>query len=105
MTLQFVLVCPQRSLCVLISHSVLVHESFEYCTLLGGAFCIAHRAPLNVEFVTDRIDLRGLRWNVSLMRMIFSSEVRVFAGDFTRNRLSAVLSLLSQNRMLLRIGD
>jgi hypothetical protein len=43
--------CPQRSLCVLLGHVVLVHGSFESCTLLGGAFCIAHHALLNVGFV------------------------------------------------------
>jgi hypothetical protein len=49
---QFFLACPQRSFCVLLGHSVLVHESFESCTLLGGAFCVAHRALLDEEFVT-----------------------------------------------------
>jgi hypothetical protein len=82
-TRQFFLACPQRSLCVLLGHSVLVHESFEYCTFFGGAFCVAHRALLNAEFVHNcrievRIYLRGLRWNASLMRLTFSSEVHDF---------------------------
>jgi hypothetical protein len=84
-------------------HSVLVHESFESCTLLGGAYCVVHRKQ--VEFVRNcklaaRIDFRELRWNTPLKRLTFSSEVRVFPRDFTRNKLPVVLSLLSQ-----RIGQ
>jgi hypothetical protein len=37
------------------------------------------------------------------MRLIFSSEIRVFPGDFARNRLPVVLGLLSQSRMLFRV--
>jgi hypothetical protein len=97
---QFFLACRQRSLCV--------HDSFEPCTLLGGAVCVAHRALLNVEFVRNcelaaRIDLRGLRWNACQMRLTFYSDVRVFP-DFTLKRLPVVLSLLSQNRILFRRG-
>ena len=44
------------------------------------------------------------RWNASLMRSTFSSEVRGFPGDFTRNKLPVVQSLLSQNRMLFLVG-
>jgi hypothetical protein len=107
-TRQFFLACPQRSSCVLLDYSVLVHELFESCMLVGGALCVAHRALFNVEFVHNcklaaRIVLRGLRWNASIMRLT-SSEVRDFPGDFTRNRLHAVLSLLSENRMRFRIG-
>jgi hypothetical protein len=36
---------------VLRGHSILVHESFESCTLLGGALCVVHRALLIVELV------------------------------------------------------
>jgi hypothetical protein len=50
------------------------------------------------------IDLRGSRWNASLMRLPFSSEVLVIPEDFTRKILSVVLSLLSQSRMFFRIG-
>ena len=32
------------------------------------------------------------RWNASLMRSTFSSEVRGFPGDFTRNKLPVVVS-------------
>jgi hypothetical protein len=107
-TLQFFLAYPQRSLCVLLGHSALVYESFELCMLLGTAFCAAHRALLNVESVCKcklvaRIDLLGLRWNASPMQLTFSSEAHVFPGDFRRNRLPAVLSLLSQNIMLFRV--
>jgi hypothetical protein len=49
-TRQFFLACPKRSLCVLLGHSVSVHES---CTLLGEAYRVAHRALLNVEFVPN----------------------------------------------------
>jgi hypothetical protein len=66
---QFFLACPQRSLCVLCGHSVLVHESFGSCTLLGRAFCIALHALLNMESATAKlaaqIDMCGLRWNAS----------------------------------------
>jgi hypothetical protein len=48
----FFLACPQRSLCMLLGHSVLVHESFESCKPLCGALCKAHGALLNVEFVS-----------------------------------------------------
>jgi hypothetical protein len=94
--------CPQRSLCMLLGHSVLLHESFQSCILLDRAFCVAHHALLNVEFVCNcklaaGIDLRALHWNASLMRLTFSSEVRVFPGDLTHNRLPVVLSVLSQN--------
>jgi hypothetical protein len=34
-TRQFFLACPQRSLCVLLGYSVLVHESFESCYAVG----------------------------------------------------------------------
>jgi hypothetical protein len=37
------------------------------------------------------IDLRRLRWNASIIRLTFTSEVRVFL-DFARNGLPAVLS-------------
>jgi hypothetical protein len=72
---QFFLACPRRSLCVLLGHLVLVHKLFESCTFFGGAFCVAHRALLNVELVCNcklaaRIDLRGLRWNASLRNAI-----------------------------------
>jgi hypothetical protein len=104
-THQFFLGCPTRSLCALLGHSVLVHESSESCTLLGGAFCVA---LLNMEFVPNcklaaRIDLRGLRWNASLMRLTFSSEVHVFQ-EILYATLPIVLSLLSQNRMLFPVG-
>jgi hypothetical protein len=100
---------PQWSLCVLLGRSVLVHESFESSTMLIGSFCVAHRALFNVEFVRNcklaaRIDLRGLRCNSYLMRLIFSSEVHVFTGDFTSNVLPVVFSLLFQNWMLFRVG-
>jgi hypothetical protein len=86
-----------------------VHESFESYTPLGGAFCVAHPALLDVEFVpkcklTARIDLRGLHWNASLMWLTISSEVPVFPGDFIHNRLPAVISLLAQNRMIFHVG-
>jgi hypothetical protein len=69
--------------------------------LLGEAFRVEHDALLNVEFVRSyklaaRVDLRGLRR--------ISSDFHVFPGDFTRNRLPVVLSLLSQNWMLFRVG-
>jgi hypothetical protein len=86
-----------------------VHESFEFCILLGSSFCVAHCALLNMEFVCNCklaawIDLRRLRWNAYLMQLIFSSEVHVSPGDFKCNRLPAVLTLLSKNRMLFRVG-
>jgi hypothetical protein len=37
------------------------------------------------------------------MRLTFSSEIHVFPGDFTCNRLPVVLILLSQNRMLFHV--
>jgi hypothetical protein len=40
------------------AHLVLVYDSFESCTLLGGAFCVAHRALLNMEFVTASYSTR-----------------------------------------------
>jgi hypothetical protein len=51
--------------------------------VLGKAFCVAHHALLNVGFVRNYklaagTDLRGLHWNAFLMRLTFSSEVRVF---------------------------
>jgi hypothetical protein len=92
---QFLPACPQRRLRLLLGQSVLVRESFESCMILGGAFCVAHRALLNCK-QEARIHLRGLRWNASLMRPTFSSEVRVFPGDFTCNRLPVALSLLSR---------
>jgi hypothetical protein len=49
---QFLLACTQQSLCVLLGHFVLVHESSESHMLLGAAFCVAHCAPLNTEFLT-----------------------------------------------------
>jgi hypothetical protein len=55
-----------------------------YASLLGRAFCVAHRALLNMEF----------HWNASLMWLTFSSEVYVFPGDFTCSRLPVVLCLL-----------
>jgi hypothetical protein len=75
--------------------------------LKGGAFCVAHRALLNVEFVTAscnlvaRIDLSGLRWNAPPMRLTFSSEIRIFSGDFIRNRL---LQFVVPVPMFFRIG-
>jgi hypothetical protein len=51
---QFFLACPQQNLCMLLGHSVLVHETFEPCMFLRGAFRVAHRALLTVEFVTAR---------------------------------------------------
>jgi hypothetical protein len=59
-------------------------------------------ALLDVEFVRNcelaaaRIDLCVLRWNASLKWLKFSSEVRGFPGDFTRNRLPVVLSYWSR---------
>jgi hypothetical protein len=47
-----------------------------------------------------QIDLHRLHWNASLMRLTFSSEVHVFPGDFTCNRLRVFLSLLFENGML-----
>jgi hypothetical protein len=52
-TRQFFLAFPQRNLCVQLGHSVLVRKSFESLKLLGGAFCVAHRALLNAELVCD----------------------------------------------------
>jgi hypothetical protein len=93
---------------MLLGRSVLVQGSFESCTLLDGAFCKAHRALLNIEFkIASKqhelicADFAGIPLHV--MRLSFSPEVRVFAGDFTRNRLPVVLSLLSQNRMFSRV--
>jgi hypothetical protein len=48
--------------------------------------------------------LHELRWNASLMRLAFSSEVHVFPGDSTCNRLPVVLSLLSQSRTIFLVG-
>jgi hypothetical protein len=81
----------------------------QFRTLLGGAFRITHRAMLNVGFVRNckllaQIDLRELHWNSSLKRLTFFSEVHIFPGDFTSNRLPGVLGLLSQNGMLFRVG-
>jgi hypothetical protein len=45
---QFFLACPRRSLCMVLGHTVLVHDSFESFMLLGGAFCVAHCELLNV---------------------------------------------------------
>jgi hypothetical protein len=60
----------------------------------------------STSFTVEReIDLRGLRWNASLTRLTFSSEVRVFPGGFTRNTLSAVLSSLSRNQKLFCVGS
>jgi hypothetical protein len=94
---------------MILGHSVLVHESFESCMLLGGVFYVAHGAVLNVECIRNWklaawIDLRGRHWNVSLMQLTSSSEVHVFPGDFTRNRQPVVLSLLSQKWMLFHVG-
>jgi hypothetical protein len=62
-----------------------------------------------MEFVRNcklaaRIDLRGLRCNACLMGVTFSSEVRVFPGDLTNNTILVVLSFLTQNLMLFRVG-
>jgi hypothetical protein len=38
------------------------------------------------------------------MRLTFSSEVRAFPKDFTHNKLPVVLSPLSQNRTVFRVG-
>jgi hypothetical protein len=83
----------------ILGHSVLVHELFESCTLLGVAFCVVYCALLNVEFVHNcklaaLTDLRGLYWNASVMQLTFSLEVSIFAGDFTHNRLPVVLSFV-----------
>jgi hypothetical protein len=59
---------------------------------LNGGICICKLAA--------RIDLCRLHWSSSLMWLTFSSEVRVFPEDFTRNRLPVVPSLFSQNRIL-----
>jgi hypothetical protein len=52
MMCQFFLACQQQSLCMLLSHLVLLHESYESRTLLGRVFCVAHCTLLNMEFVT-----------------------------------------------------
>jgi hypothetical protein len=54
-----------------------LRRSLSYSTLctVGCGICNCKLAA--------QIDLRGLHWNASLMQLTFSSDVRVFSGDFT----------------------
>jgi hypothetical protein len=54
-------------------------------SLLCSTACNVEHGTCNCKLAA-RIDLRGLRWNASLMRLTFSSEVRVVPGDFTHKQ-------------------
>jgi hypothetical protein len=68
-------------------------------SLLHSTSCTVEREISNCKLAAW-LNWRGILWNASLMRLTFSSEIRVFPGDFTCNGLPVVLSLLFQNRML-----
>jgi hypothetical protein len=72
-------------------------------SLLCRSSCTVERVIVRNGKLAARIDLHGLRWNTSLMRVTYSSEVRVFPEDFTRNTLPVVLRLLSQDPTIFRL--
>jgi hypothetical protein len=82
--------CPQRSSWVLLGHLALVHESFESCALLGGAFCVAYCALLNVECLSNVTDIffRG----------------QCLSKRFYMQQTACSLTLLSQNQILFCVG-
>jgi hypothetical protein len=72
-------------------------------SLLCSILCTLEHGICNCK-LAGQIDLRRLRCSASLMHLTFSSEVHVFSGDLTHNKLPVVLSLLCQNRRLFHIG-